>query len=227
MNIELWGLYNMVNHVFSMVEDKKGVIMINNKAVKKPTILDAIIKDTKKLNFNMTSENDVGVLLRTLAVTKNNQGSFLELGTGTGISTSWILDGMSNTSTLVTMDNDQALLDVTNKYLGDDKRLTVVCEDGDDFIHRIHKEKKKFDFIFADTWSGKYQLLEQTLDMLNIGGLYIIDDMKEQENWPEGHELKVKKLLNALNSREDLSVVNIDWSCGVLLCTKINKGSIS
>lgn len=201
--------------------------MINNKAVKKPTILDAIIKDTKKLNFNMTSENDVGVLLRTLAVTKNNQGSFLELGTGTGISTSWILDGMSNTSTLVTMDNDQALLDVTNKYLGDDKRLTVVCEDGDDFIHRIHKEKKKFDFIFADTWSGKYQLLEQTLDMLNIGGLYIIDDMKEQENWTEGHELKVKKLLNALNSREDLSVVNIDWSCGILLCTKINKGSIS
>ncbi|WP_241156903.1 hypothetical protein [Bathymodiolus thermophilus thioautotrophic gill symbiont] len=68
-------------------------------------------------------------------------------------------------------------------------------------------------------------MLAQTLDMLNIGGLYIIDDMKEQENWPEGHELKVKELLEVLNSRIDLSVINMDWSCGVLLCTKIDKGS--
>ncbi|OIR25744.1 O-methyltransferase [Bathymodiolus thermophilus thioautotrophic gill symbiont] len=199
--------------------------MINNKKVKKPLALDAIIQDTQKINFNMTSENDVGALLRTLAATKNNGCSFLELGTGTGMSTSWILDGMSNTDTLITMDNDQTLLDIANKYLGHDERLTLVCEEGDEFIQRIYKEQKKFDFIFADTWSGKYQLLAQTLDMLNIGGLYIIDDMKEQENWPEGHELKVKELLEVLNSRIDLSVINMDWSCGVLLCTKIDKGS--
>ncbi|WP_241156904.1 hypothetical protein [Bathymodiolus thermophilus thioautotrophic gill symbiont] len=49
------------------------------------------------------------------------------------------------------MDNDQTLLDIANKYLGHDERLTLVCEDGDEFIQRIYKEQKKFDFIFADT----------------------------------------------------------------------------
>lgn len=32
------------------------------------------------------------------------------------------------------------------------------------------------DFIFADTWHGKYLMLAEVLDMLNPGGLYIIDD---------------------------------------------------
>lgn len=220
--IELWGLHNMLNHVFSIIENKRKQ-MINNKMVLRPFILDSIINETNKLGFNMTSENDVGVLLKTLAATKNNNCSFLELGTGTGISTAWILEGMSKDSTLITMDNDQTLLDIANKYLSSDKRLKIVCQDGDDFVNRIYKENKKFDFIFADTWSGKYQLLEKTLEMLRTGGLYIIDDMIEQENWPEGHELKVNTLLDTLNNRKDLAVLNLDWSCGILICTKLEK----
>jgi hypothetical protein len=49
---------------------------------------------------------------------------------------------------------------------------------------------KKFDYNFADTGYGKCLLLNEALNMLNKGGLYITDDMLPRPNWPEGHHEK-------------------------------------
>jgi predicted O-methyltransferase YrrM len=53
----------------------------------------------------MASEPLVGALLRSLAASKPG-GRFLELGTGTGVATAWLLDGMDDRATLVSVDND-------------------------------------------------------------------------------------------------------------------------
>jgi len=196
--------------------------MLNNKFASTPNKLEAIIKDTKKINFDMMSENNVGILLKTLSATKTN-GKFLELGTGSGVSTSWILEGMDSTSSLITMDNNNELLKIAKKHLGEDNRLEIICEDGDVFVNNLYNNNSKFDFIFADTWSGKYKLIEETLSMLNIGGIYIIDDMLKQDNWPKGHDVKVNRLINYLHTRNDLSVVELNWSCGIIICTKLGE----
>lgn len=185
-----------------------------------PIILSEIEADTKKLDFKMASEPMVGSLLRTLAASKA-KGRFLELGTGTGLSTAWLLDGMSQDSTLVTMDNDQVLLDVAQRHLGNDSRLSIVCDDGDHFVKSLSSNGERFDFIFADTWAGKYRCLEETLGLLNRQGLYIIDDMQPQPNWPEDHPPKVKSLLDFLEKRNDFLITKMSWSCGVVICTKI------
>ena len=184
-----------------------------------PKILSAIMADTKRLDFKMASEPMVGSLLRTLAASKA-KGRFLELGTGTGLATAWLLDGMDSDSTLLTMDNDQALLDVAQRHLGHDSRLSVVCDDGDQFIKSMSLKKDRFDFIFADTWSGKYRYLEETLGMLNRNGLYIIDDMLPQPNWPEDHPPKVKGLLDFLEKKNDFVITKMAWSCGIVICAK-------
>jgi predicted O-methyltransferase YrrM len=41
---------------------------------------------------------------------------------------------------------------------------------------------KSFDLIFAGTWSGKYDELEETLALVAIGGSYVFDDMTPQSN---------------------------------------------
>jgi hypothetical protein len=44
--------------------------------------------------------------------------------------------------------------------------------------------------------------------------------MLPQSNWPEGHEKKVEKLIDYLHNREDLEIVNLGWSSGVIVCVK-------
>ncbi|QCI29151.1 O-methyltransferase [Caminibacter pacificus] len=191
---------------------------MSNEYVKEPRALKNIVADTKKIGFDMCGEKDVGVLLRVLGASKS--GEFLELGTGTGLSTAWILDGMDENSHLITVDNDEKLLSIAKKHLGHYKNVEFVCDDGNAFLERLKKENKNFDFIFADTWAGKYEMLEDTLEMLNEKAFYIIDDMLPQSNWPEGHEKKVEKLIDYLHNREDLEIVNLGWSSGVIVCVK-------
>jgi predicted O-methyltransferase YrrM len=169
------------------------------------------------MGFTMASDIMTCSLLRTLAASKPG-GKFLELGTGTGLSTSWILDGMDNNSTFISIDNDPQLLEVASRFLGGDERLDLISCDGGDWIN--NNKHCKFDYIFADTWHGKYLLLEEALSMLSKGGLYIIDDMLPQPNWPEGHHEKVANLVRYLDTRYDLLLTRQAWATGLVIAVK-------
>ena len=177
----------------------------------------AIDLATKENGFSMPSEILTCSLLKTMAALKPN-GRFLELGTGTGLSTSWILDGMDANSFLISLDNDASLLEIAYKYIGSDKRLQLECVDGESWV--LSNVGQKFDYIFADTWHGKYLLLDEVLEMLELGGLYIIDDMLPQENWPEGHAEKALILERTLEERKDLKLTKLNWASGIIVCVK-------
>lgn len=177
----------------------------------------AYLKIRKEVDFNMASDKNVCSLLRTLASSCHGL-EFLELGTGTGLSTSFILDGMRDKAKLTSIDSDKTLLNIAQKYLGFDKRLTLINSDGGDWLSQnMHK---RYDYIFADTWHGKYLMLEETLDMLKEGGFYIIDDMFPQDDWPKGHLEKASNLLKTLQGREDLVLTNLDWGSGLVIAVK-------
>ena len=183
-----------------------------------PKLIQAIWADTHAAGFTMASEPLTCSLLRTLAASKPC-GRFLELGSGTGLSTAWLLDGMDSNSRLTTVDNDKNLLSILQDNLGEDPRLTVVCADGDEFIRSINGQH--FDFIFADTWSGKYRLLEEALALVSRSGLYVIDDMLPQPNWPEGHAEKVAHLVSTLEQRSDFRISKMSWASGVIVASKL------
>ena len=183
-----------------------------------PKSIQAIWADTRAAGFAMASEPLTCSLLRTLATSKPG-GRFLELGSGTGLSTAWLLDGMDSKSRLTTVDNDESLLSVLRKNLGEDPRLTVVCADGDEFLRSLNGQH--FDLIFADTWSGKYRLLEEALELVSPSGLYVIDDMLPQPNWPEGHAEKVAHLVSTLEHRSDFRITKMSWASGAILASKI------
>ncbi len=180
------------------------------------TYLD-INEATATSGFSMASDVQTCSLLRTLATSKPT-GKFLELGTGTGLSTSWILDGMDSESSLISIDNEPNFLDIARQFLGSDHRLNLITIDGADWVEA--NKQQKFDYIFADTWHGKYLLLEEVLSMLNKGGLYIIDDMLPQPNWPDGHQEKAINLMTYLDRREDLSLTKQVWTTGIIIAVK-------
>ena len=182
-----------------------------------PSFYLAIHKDTAESGFTMASDMLTGSLLRTLAACKPG-GKFLELGTGTGLSTAWILDGMDSHSTLTSIDNDQTFLSIAGKYLAHDQRLNLIHIDGEEWVR--NNTGQKFDYIFADTWHGKYLLLDEVLEMLNVGALYIVDDMLPQPNWPEGHAEKATRFVQYLESRADLVLTKQHWATGIIIAVK-------
>jgi predicted O-methyltransferase YrrM len=182
-----------------------------------PSPLAAIEAETKALGFSVASDILTGSLLRTLAATKPG-GLFLELGTGTEIATTWILGGMDDTAKLTTIDNDKTLVAIARRHLGHDPRVTFHLTEGATFL--AAQQERSFDFIFADTWPGKYDHLDEALRLLKPGGLYIIDDLSPQPSWPAGHAAKVPQLLSTLEQRADLYLTKITWSTGLLIATK-------
>jgi predicted O-methyltransferase YrrM len=182
-----------------------------------PLELEAIKARTAELGFDMASERGIGNLLQVLAASKPG-GRLLELGTGTGMATSWILSGMDEKSTLISVDNDEAVQAVAHDFLGKDPRLKLLPLDAGQFIWR--QPKKSFDLIFADAMIGKYVAGDDALALVAPGGFYVIDDLLPQPNWPEGHAEKVPNLLYHLSSHPKFHMMPMAWSTGIAVLVR-------
>jgi len=182
-----------------------------------PMQYENIAEATRAIDFNMASDMQTGSLLKTLAASKPS-GRILELGTGTGLATSWIIDGMDRESRLITIENNELLIDIARRALND-TRVEFVLADGYEWLQRYSGEK--FDLVFADAMPGKYELFEETIGLVRPGGFYMIDDMLPQSNWPEGHANKVERFIEELDKRKDIILTKLNWSTGIIIVTKI------
>jgi len=182
-----------------------------------PAIHEQLVQKCKDISFTMPSDLFTGSLLKTLITSKPNS-KILEIGTGIGLSLSWMIEGMDDSSELWTIDNDEKLISIAREFFAHDKRVNIICGDGSQWINTYQGDK--FDLIFADAWPGKYSDLEQTLALLLPGGIYVIDDMAVHPNWPKGHEDKVIELINTLEKRKDLQLTKMNWSTGIIVAVK-------
>jgi len=185
-----------------------------------PDTISRIETETKKLGFEMSSEHQTGCLLRSFASSKP-AARILELGTGTGLSTAWMLDGMDEASRLLSVDNDSNAVQIAQNILGDDDRVEFHVQDGADFLRKLHGEE--FDLIFADTWPGKVRDLDLALDLLSDGGIYVIDDMSHQPHWDDldwNHSGDIKQVIQSLESKEGFIRTKLCWASGIMIVTK-------
>jgi predicted O-methyltransferase YrrM len=165
----------------------------------------------------------MGALLRTLVASKPG-GAFLELGTGTGLATAWMLDGMNAGASLVTIDNDPQPQSVARECLGDDPRLSLVVDDGIRFLQT--QPDSSFDLVFADAMPGKYDGLDEALRLVRQGGYYVIDDMLAQPNWPEGHAAKVPLLMEQLAAHPGFVITPLTWASGVVIAVRVAASDV-
>ena len=93
--------------------------MFGDNAHAAPPAWAAIQARTAALGFDIPSEADTGALLRLLVASKPS-GRLLELGTGTGLATAWLLGGMDADARLVSVDVDPVVQDVAREHLRDE-----------------------------------------------------------------------------------------------------------
>jgi predicted O-methyltransferase YrrM len=198
--------------------DKSALTDMNDQDISDmPPVLDAIRRDTEALSFTMCSEPRTGALLRCLAASKPN-GRFLEIGTGTGVGTAWLLAGMDSGSRLVTVDNDPAVVRIAKRHLGHDPRVAFHLMDGAAFLEQAAPEQ--FDLVYADAWPGKFTHLEAALGLVNTGGIYFIDDLLPQPSWPAGHAPRVPALIADLAQRRGFVATRFAWASGLMMLVR-------
>ncbi|MEV6165561.1 class I SAM-dependent methyltransferase [Streptomyces sp. NPDC052052] len=180
--------------------------------------MDLLTQACQDLGFEMSCEPSTGALLRTLAAAKPG-GRILELGTGAGMSTAWLLAGMNEHAELLTVEQEGRLVEVARGQLGQDPRVSFVHGDAGELIGKLTGET--FDLIFADTWAGKFEQLDETLELLAPGALYVVDDLLPQSTWPEGHGPRAEALAERLLTDERLTATRLDWSSGLIIATRV------
>jgi len=187
-----------------------------------PAMLDAIRADTERLGFTLASDPKTGAFLRALVASKP-AGRFLELGTGTGVGTAWLLDGMDPASRLISVDSDPQVQEVAKRHLGVDPRVTFHLGDGGAFLEALGDVR--FDLIYADAWPGKFTHLDLALAAVEVGGVYFIDDLLPQSNWPDGHAAKVAPLIADLDSRPGFISTKLACASGLMIL--VRTGGVS
>lgn len=193
--------------------------MNDREITQMPPALEAIRLETEAIGFRLASEPQTGSLLRALAACKPG-GNLLELGTGTGVGTAWLLAGMDAEARLTSVDSDAEVLEVARRFLGHDTRVTFHLADGAAFLEQAAPQQ--FDLIYADAWPGKFTHLDLALSLLRVGGIYFIDDLLPQPSWPERHASKVPVLIADLESRPGFVATKLAWASGLMMLVRTN-----
>jgi predicted O-methyltransferase YrrM len=187
------------------------------EGIRVPAAMPAIVKQTVAMRFVFASDLRLGLLLRTLAATKPG-GRLLELGTGTGVGTAWLLDGMDAAARLTTIDRDAKVQAVAREALGHDPRIEFITGDGGAWLRDA--PERSVDLVFADGGPGKLSDFDLAIGLLKPGGLFVGDDLLPQLLQEDGRAARVGAYRRMLGERSDLNVVEIEWSSGLVLVTR-------
>lgn len=87
-------------------------------------------------------------------------GRFLELGTGAGLGTLHLLQGMSSAAHLVTVEMDPELARIARDEIAD-QRIEFVVADAAAWLESQIPADGMYDLVFADAWPGKFDHLDK------------------------------------------------------------------
>ena len=167
--------------------------------------------------FDLSSEAGIGRVLMTLAAAVRPGGRVLEIGTGIGVGTAWLIEGLATKTgvELVTIESDP-------------QRARLAAEAGwpacvkpvvGDALVELPK-LGTFSLVFADAEGGKLYGLDLTLAAVEMHGMLVLDDMRFQGRNPAIEDGVVRARRQIL-ADERFVCAEMNWSSGLLLATRV------
>ncbi|GLC90061.1 O-methyltransferase [Lysinibacillus piscis] len=152
-----------------------------------PELVQASKLLAERNNFENSCSDEAERLLSVL-VGQITHGKILEVGTGFGVGSSWILSSIAPTAKFITVDNSKEKIDATAHHIRHKQA---------EFIYGDWKEviaKGPFQFIFADAAAAKTIEGELLFHTLNVGGMLFMDDFTPEEQFPNEWKGKPDKV---------------------------------
>jgi predicted O-methyltransferase YrrM len=122
-----------------------------------------------RMGFPNSCTPEFGRLLRTLAGAA--QGPVLELGTGCGVGSAWLLSGLPAGGRLVSVEYDEDRHAAVGGLLGGHSRLELLKGDWRNALSR-----GPFALAFVDVGEAKDEGADDVIERISVGGVIVLDD---------------------------------------------------
>ena len=146
---------------------------------KEEKLLSELRRETeiKCLNPIMLSSMFQGNLLSIISKIKNPR-KILEIGTYSGYSTLCLADGLSDNGQIHTIDKNEELLHIQNKYFDKSIHRKKIIQHTGNALNIIPNLNLKFDIVFIDADKENYsEYLKMILPNMNKGAVLITDNI--------------------------------------------------
>lgn len=180
-----------------------------------PDVVRRAFEVSRRAGFAFFCRNETGRLLATLAATRS--GTLAEIGTGTGVGTAWLRSGIRDDGHILTAELDSRLADAAASIFADDDRVEVLAADWSTL-----QDKGPFSLLFLDSREPKASGPDAIADLVEPGGLVVLDDFTPCSTWPPVHDGRVDVLREQWLTDERFTTVEVMVApdASVLIATK-------
>ena len=159
--------------------DLKASTYLQTHSTNESQLLAKLRRETelKCLNPIMLSGEFQGNFLSIISKIKKPK-NVLEIGTYTGYSTICIAEGLDKKGTIHTIDKNEELIEIQNKYFELSNYRNQIKQYTGEALKIIPSMKLNFDLIFLDADKENYSnYLKKVSPLLNKGGILISDNV--------------------------------------------------
>jgi predicted O-methyltransferase YrrM len=180
-----------------------------------PEIVSRAFDVSRKHGYVSFCRNETGRLLATLAATRT--GTLAEFGTGCGVGTAWLRSGVRPEARILTAELDATLAEAAEKIFAGDEQVEVLAADWSTMLDR-----GPFSLLFLDAREPKTAGADMIIDLVEPGGVVVLDDFTPCSSWPPVYEGRVDVLREQWLTDERFTTVEVMVAddASVLIATK-------
>ena len=180
-----------------------------------PAIVSRAFDVSRKRGYVSFCRNETGRLLATLAATRS--GTLAEFGTGCGVGTAWLRSGVREHVNILTAELDPTLAEAAAEIFKDDDQVDVRAADWSTL-----RDAGPFSLLFLDAREPKTSGADIIVDLIEPGGVVVLDDFTPCSSWPPVFEGRVDVLREGWLTDERFTTVEVMVASdsSVLIATK-------
>lgn len=143
-----------------------------------PDVVHRAFDVSRRAGYVSFCRNETGRLLAALAATRT--GTMAEFGTGCGVGTAWLRSGVrGDQARIITAELDAKLAKAATRIFVDDPLVDVLTADWSTL-----RDKGPYSLLFLDSGQPSEVGVDAIADLVEPGGLVVLDDFFPCEQWP-------------------------------------------
>jgi predicted O-methyltransferase YrrM len=168
-----------------------------------PEIVTRAFAVSRRAGYVSFCRNETGRLLAALAATR--AGTMAEFGTGCGVGTAWLRSGVRGADTrILTAELDPRLAEAAAEIFESDDQVEVLAADWATLLDR-----GPFSLLFLDSGKPSASSPARVAELMEDGGIVVLDDFTPCESWPPLFEGRVDTLREEWLSDERFAAVEV------------------